>query len=298
VRRNFIRFLLGGVWPTYGRCSPSGADPTSVHRLLRPGTGFGGGGEHSRNGNQARVAGDRLDLASGHVASTPTAGQRILLVDDEPRIREVVATYLRRDGYDVETAVDGESARRGLAEFKPDLVVLDLMLPAVSGFEVLTEIRRDGDLPVILLTARAEESDRVAGLELGADDYVVKPFSPRELVARVRSVLRRAGPRAPSGPIEFDGILVDGARRVATVEGSPVELTAKEFDLLAYLVAHPQTVFSRGQLLESVWGSSAEWQDPATVTVHVRRIRQKIERDPQTPRWVQTVWGVGYRLGP
>lgn len=209
----------------------------------------------------------------------------------------MVANYLRRDGYDVETAADGDSARRGLSEFKPDLVVLDLMLPAVSGFEVLTEIRRDGDLPVILLTARAEESDRVAGLELGADDYVVKPFSPRELVARVRSVLRRSGPRAPSDPVEFDGIVIESARRVATVEGRRVDLTAKEYDLLAYLVAHPHQVFSRGQLLETVWGSSAEWQDPATVTVHVRRIRQKIESHPQTPRWVQTVWGVGYRLG-
>jgi DNA-binding response OmpR family regulator len=224
-------------------------------------------------------------------------GQRILLVDDEPRIREVVANYLRRDGYKVETAVDGETARRGLAEFKPDLVVLDLMLPAVSGFEVLSEIRREGDLPVILLTARADESDRVAGLELGADDYVVKPFSPRELVARVRTVLRRSSPRVPAGPVSFDGVVIDTGRRVAEVEGRTVDLTAKEFDLLAFLVAHPNQVFSRGQLLEKVWGSSAEWQDPATVTVHVRRIRQKIEADAQSPRWVQTVWGVGYRFG-
>lgn len=224
-------------------------------------------------------------------------GQRILIVDDEPRIREVVATYLRRDGYQVETAVDGESARLELVEFKPDLVVLDIMLPAVSGFDVLNEIRRDGDIPVILLTARAEESDRVAGLELGADDYVVKPFSPRELVARVRTVLRRVGPKEPSGPFEFDGIVVDTARRSVTVVGDSVDLTAREFDLLGFLVAHPHRVFSRGELLESVWGSSAEWQDPATVTVHVRRIRQKIEVDAQDPRWVQTVWGVGYRMG-
>jgi DNA-binding response OmpR family regulator len=204
---------------------------------------------------------------------------------------------LRRDGYDVETAVDGESARRGLAEFKPDLVVLDLMLPAVSGFEVLTEIRRDGDLPVILLTARAEESDRVAGLELGADDYVVKPFSPRELVARVRTVLRRASPRPAPGPVAFDGVEVDPGRRVAMVEGAALDLTAREFDLLAFLVANARQVFSRGELLERVWGSSAEWQDPATVTVHVRRIRQKMESDLQDPRWIQTVWGVGYRFG-
>ena len=228
---------------------------------------------------------------------TVPGGQRILLVDDEPRICEVVANYLRRDGYEVAIAVDGESARSGLLEFKPDLVVLDLMLPAVSGFELLTEIRRDGDLPVILLTARAEESDRVAGLELGADDYVVKPFSPRELVARVRSVLRRVSPKPGAGPVEFDGIIVDPARRAVSVDGESVDFTAKEFDLLSFLVAHPLQVFSRGELLKSVWGSSAEWQDPATVTVHVRRIRQKIEPDPQAPRWVQTVWGVGYRLG-
>ncbi|MGH8948098.1 MAG: response regulator transcription factor [Acidimicrobiia bacterium] len=225
------------------------------------------------------------------------SGQRILVVDDEPRIREVVANYLRRDGYQVETAVDGETARQGLAEFKPDLVVLDLMLPAVSGFEVLNDIRRDGDLPVILLTARVEESDRVAGLELGADDYVVKPFSPRELVARVRTVLRRTSARPLTDPYEYDGIVIDVARRVATVDHDRIELTAKEFDLLAFFVAHPLQVFSRGDLLDRVWGSSPEWQDPATVTVHVRRIRQKIEVDSQTPRWIQTVWGVGYRLG-
>jgi DNA-binding response OmpR family regulator len=224
-------------------------------------------------------------------------GQRILLVDDEPRIREVVANYLRRDGYSVQTAVDGATARRHLTEYKPDLVVLDLMLPAVSGFEVLAEIRRNGDLPVIVLTARAEEADRVAGLELGADDYVVKPFSPRELVARVRTVLRRATPKPVSGPIEFDGVEVDLGRRVATVEGTPVDLTAKEFDVLAFLVGHARQVFSRSDLLERVWGSSAEWQDPATVTVHIRRIRLKMEEDPQNPRWVQTVWGVGYRFG-
>lgn len=227
----------------------------------------------------------------------PETGHRILLVDDEPRIREVVAQYLRRDGYQVRTAVDGATARRELSEFGPDLVVLDLMLPAVSGLEVLAEIRRDGDLPVILLTARSEEADRVAGLELGADDYVVKPFSPRELVARVRSVLRRSTPKPATGPIVFEGVEVDGARRVVTVDGDPVELTAKEFDLLAFLVSHPRQVFSRSDLLERVWGSSAEWQDPATVTVHIRRIRQKIELDPQNPTRVQTVWGVGYRLG-
>ena len=228
---------------------------------------------------------------------------RILLVDDEPRVREVVAAYLLRDGYHVQTAADGESALRHLGEFKPDLVVLDLMLPQVSGVEVLKEIRRIGDLPVILLTARAEEVDKVSGLELGADDYVVKPFSPRELVARVRSVLRRSVPRASNSPgssegLSFHGLEFDPARRVVTVEGVVVELTAKEFDLLCFLATHSPQVFSRGHILEHVWGSSPEWQDPATITVHVRRIRQKLEKDPQNPRWLKTVWGVGYRFEP
>jgi DNA-binding response OmpR family regulator len=236
------------------------------------------------------------------VESAPNP-HRILLVDDEPRVREVVAAYLQRDGYRVQTAGDGESALRYLSEFKPDLVVLDLMLPQVSGFDVLREIRRNGDLPVILLTARAEEVDRVSGLELGADDYVVKPFSPRELVARVRSVMRRSTPRASTSPatqegLSFDGLEIDPARRVVSVEGAPMDLTAKEFDLLVYLAAGSPQVFSRGHLLEHVWGSSSEWQDPATITVHVRRIRQKLEKDPQNPRWLKTVWGVGYRFEP
>lgn len=223
---------------------------------------------------------------------------RILVVDDEPRVREVVARYLQRDGYEVDVAVDGEDARHCLADFLPDLVVLDVMLPASSGLEVLRDIRRHGELPVILLTARAEEADRVAGLELGADDYVVKPFSPRELTARVRSVLRRATPRPVLGRFTFEGLTIDTASREVSVDGTAVELTAREFDLLAFLASSPRQVFSRGQLLEQVWDSSTDWQDPATVTVHVRRIRQKIEGDPQNPRWVTTVWGVGYRFEP
>ena len=159
-------------------------------------------------------------------------------------------------------------------------------------------MRRNGELPVILLTARAEEVDRVTGLELGADDYVVKPFSPRELTARVRSVLRRSAPRHVPGSLTFDGLTIDTASREVAVEGSRVDLTAREFDLLAFLATNPRQVFSRGQLLEQVWDSSTAWQDPATVTVHVRRLRQKIDADPQNPRWVTTVWGVGYRFEP
>jgi DNA-binding response OmpR family regulator len=229
---------------------------------------------------------------------SPTRTPRILVVDDEPRVVEVVANYLERDGYRVEIARDGEAARRLLAEFRPDLVVLDIMLPVSSGIEVLKDIRRQGDLPVILLTALAGEADRVAGLELGADDYVVKPFSPRELVARVRSVMRRTAPKPVSGPLAFEGLLIDVFSRQVSVEGSRTDLTAKEFDLLVFLASHPKQVFSRGQLLEEVWDSSADFQDPATITVHIRRLRQKIERDPQNPRWLATVWGVGYRFEP
>lgn len=229
---------------------------------------------------------------------SPHKTHRILVVDDEPRVREVVARYLQRDGYEVDVAVDGEDARHSLADFMPDLVVLDVMLPAGSGLEVLRDIRRSSELPVILLTARAEETDRVTGLELGADDYVVKPFSPRELTARVRSVLRRTTPRPVLGRLTFGGLTIDMASREVSVEGSSVELTAREFDLLAFLASSPRQVFSRGQLLEQVWDSSTDWQDPATVTVHVRRVRQKIDTDPQNPRWVTTVWGVGYRFEP
>jgi DNA-binding response OmpR family regulator len=223
---------------------------------------------------------------------------RVLVVDDEPRVREVVATYLERDGFKVLVAEDGELARRFLSDWRPDLVVLDVMFPGASGLDILQDIRRRGDTPVILLTARAEEADRVSGLEMGADDYVVKPFSPRELVARVRSVLRRSAPKEPQGELGFDGLSIDTVAREVRMYGRPVDLTAREFDLLAFLAAHPRQVFSRGQLLEQVWDSSAEWQDPATVTVHVRRIRQKLEEDPQSPRWVTTVWGVGYRFEP
>ena len=221
------------------------------------------------------------------------------MVDDEPRVREVVVSYLEREGFETRQAADGERARYLLEDFMPDLVVLDVMFPGASGLDLLEEIRAsDPPVPVILLTARAEEGDRVAGLELGADDYVVKPFSPRELVARVRSVLRRTTPSGLSQAAEFGRLRIDPTVREVTRDGSIVDLTAREFDLLAFLTASPRQVFSRAQLLEHVWDSSPEWQDPATVTVHVRRIRQKLEEDPQNPRWLTTVWGVGYRFEP
>ena len=223
--------------------------------------------------------------------------RRVLIVDDEPRVREVVATYLTREGFDTREAADGEAARAFLGEFKPDLVVLDVMFPGASGLDLLVSIRgSERPIPVILLTARAEEEDRIAGLELGADDYVVKPFSPRELVARVKSVLRRTRPAGHRSLLAFDGLVVDPAARTVTVDGDEVELTAREFDLLAFMAASPGQVYSRSELLDRVWDSSPDWQDPATVTVHVRRIRQKIESDPQRPSWITTVWGVGYRF--
>ena len=225
---------------------------------------------------------------------------KVLVVDDEPTVREVVAGYLRRDGHDVAEAADGTVALELLDADPPDLVVLDMMLPGVHGLDVLRRVRASSDIPVIMLTARAEESDRVAGLELGADDYVVKPFSPRELAARVNGVLRRTNGRQASSPspLDFGELQIEPLSRRVTLDGENIELTPKEFDVLAFLATSPQQVFSRAQLLESVWQSSPEWQDPATVTVHVRRIRNKIENDPEHPRWITTVWGVGYRFEP
>jgi DNA-binding response OmpR family regulator len=227
---------------------------------------------------------------------------RILVVDDEPTVREVVVHYLQRDGYVVRELDRGDLVEAAVNEFRPDLIVLDIMLPGLSGLEVLRGIGVN-KIPVIMLTARVEEADRVLGLELGADDYVTKPFSPRELVARVRTVLRRVSP--PAGvaePVRFDSmtnsLTIDHRSREVTLDGCVVNLTAKEFDLLAFLSGSPRQVFSRSQLLHSVWDSSPEYQDPATVTVHVRRLRHKIETDPENPRWIITVWGVGYRFEP
>lgn len=214
-------------------------------------------------------------------------------------VREVLTAYLEREGFKVDEAEDGEAALKSLSTLPPDLVVLDLMIPEIDGLTVLSELRRHSSMPVILLTARAEETDRVLGLELGADDYVVKPFSPREVVARVRAVLKRAG-HAPDqqSRLEFGPLVIDGLSREVTVEGDQIPMTPKEFDLLFFLASSPRQVFSRSQLLEHVWDSSADWQDPATVTVHMRRLRQKLEMDPESPRWVTTVWGVGYRFEP
>jgi DNA-binding response OmpR family regulator len=228
----------------------------------------------------------------------PAADSLVLVVDDEPMVREVVSRYLEREGFEVDTAVDGREAAGLLERRRPDLVILDLMIPHVGGLDLLRQIRHSGDLPVIILTAKGDEGDRVLGLELGADDYVVKPFSPRELAARVRSVLRRSDSRPSENRLVFDGMEIEPSAREVTIGGRPVELAPKEYEVLLYLASSPRQVFSRGQLLEQVWGSSLEWQDPSTVTVHIGRIRQKIEPDPQKPRWIDTVWGVGYRFLP
>jgi DNA-binding response OmpR family regulator len=224
----------------------------------------------------------------------------VLVVEDEPSIAEVVGLYLARAGYEVRTAGDGETALEEFSRRAPDLVILDLMLPELDGFEVTGRIRERGDVPIIMLTSRKTEADRIAGLEMGADDYVVKPFSPQELVSRVRAVLRRssiADAEKAEDVLEYDGLAIDPGPRAVVVDGDERSLTAKEFDLLLTLARRPRHVFSRDQLLDIVWGSS-DYIDPSTVTVHVRRVREKIEADPSAPRWVKTVWGVGYRFEP
>ena len=223
---------------------------------------------------------------------------RILVVDDEPTVREVVVHYLQRDGYVVHQLDRGDLVEDAVTTFQPDLIVLDIMLPGLSGLDVLRSMGA-ARIPVIMLTARVEEADRVLGLELGADDYVTKPFSPRELVARVRTVLRRAQPSPDSDEtLRFEDLVIERRSREVTIASCVVALTAKEFDLLAFLATSPRQVFSRSQLLHGVWDSSPDYQDPATVTVHVRRLRHKIEIDPENPRWITTVWGVGYRFEP
>jgi DNA-binding response OmpR family regulator len=220
----------------------------------------------------------------------------ILVVDDEPIVREVVVTYLRREGYRTLEAGDGELAKALVETERPDLVVLDLMLPRTDGLSVCRWIRAHGAVPVIMLTARTEEADRIVGLELGADDYVTKPFSPRELAARVRTVLRRASPLPQRAELlTFDELEIDAGAREVRRSGEVLRLTAKEFDLLWFLASHPRRVFSRDQLMQRVWGYASAL-DTGTVTVHVRRLREKIEADASTPRRLETVWGVGYRF--
>ncbi|MER6161452.1 response regulator transcription factor [Streptomyces sp. NPDC001868] len=228
-------------------------------------------------------------------ASGPAAA-RVLVVDDDPTVAEVVAGYLDRAGYAVDRAGDGPAALARAAERRPDLVVLDLMLPGMDGLEVCRLLRSRGPVPVIMLTARGDEDDRVLGLEVGADDYVTKPFSPRELVLRVESVLRRARPALDTRLLSSAGLALDPAARRATRNGSELALTLREFDLLAFFLRNAGRAHSREDLMREVWGW--DFGDLSTVTVHVRRLRGKIEDDPARPRLIQTVWGVGYRFDP
>jgi DNA-binding response OmpR family regulator len=222
----------------------------------------------------------------------------VLVVDDEPIVREVVVSYLQREGYRTLEAADGDRARELVAAESPSLVVLDVMLPGTDGLELCRWIRSRSELPVIMLTARGDEADRIVGLELGADDYVTKPFSPRELAARVRTVLRRSKPDVSEAErLSFDSLSIDARTREARKDGGELRLTAKEFDLLWFLARHPRQVFSRDHLMDRVWGYESAL-DTGTVTVHVRRLREKIEDDPSQPRFLQTVWGVGYRFVP
>jgi len=221
----------------------------------------------------------------------------VLVVDDEPIVRDVVARYLERDGHRIISAADGDEARGLIEREAPSLVVLDVMLPGkTDGLELCRWIRATSELAVILLTARGDETDRIVGLELGADDYVTKPFSPRELATRVRTVLRRAQRAAPPPErIEVGPFALDASRHEAHRDGELLRLTAKEFELLWFLASNPNRVFSRDQLMARVWGYAAAL-DTGTVTVHIRRLREKVERDPSTPELLETVWGVGYRL--
>ena len=223
---------------------------------------------------------------------------RVLVVDDERTVTEVVERYLLREGFEVAVAGDGAEALRLARVWGPDLMILDLRLPGLDGLEVCRRLRQHTRLPIIMLTSRSEETDRVVGLELGADDYVVKPFSPRELVARVKSVLRRASadPRQDAGgTLWFDGVAINPLTRTVNVNGAAVQLTAKEFDLLFHLALHRGQVFTRSQLMDQVWDYEYA-ADPSTVTVHIRRLREKVESDPVRPRFIKTVWGVGYKF--
>ena len=233
------------------------------------------------------------------IATHNDAMSTVLVVDDEPIVRDVVVRYLRRDGFATLEAGTGEEAMRLLEREVPSLVVLDVMLPGTDGLEICRRIRATSDLPIVLLTARGDEADRIVGLELGADDYVTKPFSPRELAIRVRNLLRRVAPTAAHGRelIRFGTVEVDGAAREVRRDGVPLKLTLKEFDLLWFLVSHPRRVFSRDQLMDRVWGYTSAL-DTGTVTVHIRRLREKVEESPSRPQHFETVWGVGYRFTP
>lgn len=228
------------------------------------------------------------------------AEELVLIVEDEPSIAEVVGLYLQRSGYRVKFARDGNEAKKLIDAHVPDLIILDIMLPGPDGFEITRWLRDQSDVPIIMLTARREEIDRIAGLEMGADDYVLKPFSPQELVSRVRAVLRRSSSKLSNvneKPLDYASMVIDPQTRLVTVNENEIVLTLKEFDTLWLLAQNPRQVFSRNQILEKVWGIS-DYIDPSTVTVHIRRLREKIEPDPSNPEHLITVWGIGYKFEP
>ncbi|MEA2716952.1 MAG: hypothetical protein QOI99_1269 [Actinomycetota bacterium] len=225
------------------------------------------------------------------------AALRILVVDDDRSVRTMLRRLLTTEGYAVDEAPDGPSALDQVATLAPDLLLLDIMMPGQDGLDVLECLRRTSDVPVILLTAKDHEADRVLGFRFGADDYVVKPFTSAELVARIAAVLRRSGGARSSTVLDFGELRIDRARRQVTVRGTPVDLAAREYDVLAFLASSPRQVFSREQLLADVWPPSAD-RNPGTVTEHVGRLRRHIEEDPERPRWVRTVRGVGYSFEP
>ena len=240
-----------------------------------------------------RVAGHAPTTAGPPHPPAPTGGH-ILLVDDDEAIRMLLSQYLALEGFSADQAGDAAAAVAAIDRRRPDLVLLDVMLPGRDGLDFLAELRRGGDVPVIMVTARGDEGDRVMGLRLGADDYIVKPFSPSELVARINAVLRRLGGSSRPAKLEFDGLTLDLAARKVTVDDRLVPTTSKEFALVAFMASSPSHVFTREELLDKVWDSSSKWQDPSTVTEHVRRLRHVIEVDPTHPRRIRTVRGVGY----
>ena len=235
-------------------------------------------------------------------AEAPVTQKRILVVDDEPSICDVLTRYLEREGYVVEVAADGPEALRATAQMSPDLIVLDLMLPGLDGLEVCHRLRMQSAVPIIMLTARDEEADKVRGFTTGADDYMTKPFSPAELVLRVKAVLRRVEAaitpaQAPENMLRFGSLVIAPAFRRVELAGRMVDLSAREFDLLCFLAGHPAQVFTRSQLLQQVWDYNY-YGDSSTVTVHISRLREKLEPDPTQPRYIKTVWGVGYKFEP
>ena len=223
---------------------------------------------------------------------------RVLVVDDDEPVRILLRRYLTLEGYDVVDVADGPAALQAIRTAPPDVLLLDVVMPGEDGFDILAALRQTSNVPVIMVSGRDDVADRVMGLRLGADDYVVKPFSPMELTARIASLLRRS-PSSGRGPLlRYDGLEIDRAGRSVKADGREIEMPAREFDLLAFLAASPGTVFSRDELLDQVWDSSSEWQDVSTVTEHVRRIRRRIEPDPDQPRWIRTARGAGYRFEP